>query len=258
MFTAVFSRILDSSLRQEEAETRWLFLTMLIIGDEAGDGTVDMPVEALAARAALSEDSTRRGLEALLAPDPESNSRKEEGRRLVHLRDGEIGIGRGWIIVNWPRYRALANAESRRKQLATASAAYRKRLKEIDRLGLGRKRHHSSSSVIGASSSVIPSPAPAPAPPYTEIPTQGSSVKQHSEDIKIPPAGVPPIPVVAGPKRFTHPTIRDVQAYVAEKNLQVDPVRFVAYYESIGWRVGKNPMKNWKAAVWTWARSPST
>jgi hypothetical protein len=36
----------------------------------------------------------------------------------------------------------------------------------------------------------------------------------------------------------------------------VDPVKFHAHYTANGWKVGKNPMKNWKAAVVTWERGP--
>jgi len=52
--------------------------------------------------------------------------------------------------------------------------------------------------------------------------------------------------------RFTPPTVEEVIAYCTEKGYTVDPQRFVNYYTSVGWRVGKNPMKDWKAAVRTW------
>lgn len=51
------------------------------------------------------------------------------------------------------------------------------------------------------------------------------------------------------------PTLQDVQAYCHERANKVDPEKWMAYYESNGWRVGKNPMKNWKAAVRTWEKS---
>ena len=53
-------------------------------------------------------------------------------------------------------------------------------------------------------------------------------------------------------KRFTPPTVEEVQAYCREKNYTFEPDAFVAFYESNGWKVGKNPMKNWKAACRTW------
>lgn len=56
-------------------------------------------------------------------------------------------------------------------------------------------------------------------------------------------------------KRFSPPTVEEVQAYCTERNNSVDPEKFVAYYTSNGWMVGKNHMKNWKSAVITWEKN---
>ncbi|MBR6987175.1 MAG: phage replisome organizer N-terminal domain-containing protein [Clostridiales bacterium] len=53
-------------------------------------------------------------------------------------------------------------------------------------------------------------------------------------------------------KRFTPPSLEDVRSYCQERKNNVDAERFVSYYESVGWKVGKNPMKDWKACVRTW------
>lgn len=55
-------------------------------------------------------------------------------------------------------------------------------------------------------------------------------------------------------KRFTPPTVEEVKAYCFERNNKVDAERFVDYYTANGWKVGKNPMKDWKAAVRNWER----
>lgn len=52
--------------------------------------------------------------------------------------------------------------------------------------------------------------------------------------------------------RFTPPTIDDVAAYVREKGYHVNADRFVSFYQQKGWMVGKNHMKDWKAAVRNW------
>lgn len=52
--------------------------------------------------------------------------------------------------------------------------------------------------------------------------------------------------------RMVRPTADEVRAYCRERRNTVDPDAFVAYYESNGWKVGKNPMKDWKACVRTW------
>lgn len=56
-------------------------------------------------------------------------------------------------------------------------------------------------------------------------------------------------------KKFTKPTLEDVKAYVRENKYSVDAERFIDYYESNGWKVGKNSMKDWKACVRTWNKN---
>lgn len=55
-------------------------------------------------------------------------------------------------------------------------------------------------------------------------------------------------------KRFKKPSLLEVQNYIIEKTYQVDAESFINFYESNGWKVGKNPMKNWKAALTTWQK----
>lgn len=56
-------------------------------------------------------------------------------------------------------------------------------------------------------------------------------------------------------KRFEKPTLSEIKQYCIERGNKVDAQHFFDYYESNGWRVGKNSMKNWQAAVRTWERS---
>lgn len=56
-------------------------------------------------------------------------------------------------------------------------------------------------------------------------------------------------------KRFTAPTLEEVSEYCKERNNSVDPQRWFDYYSSNGWMVGRNKMKDWKAAVRTWERN---
>jgi hypothetical protein len=51
---------------------------------------------------------------------------------------------------------------------------------------------------------------------------------------------------------FEKPTLEEVTSLVAERNLNVNPVTFYAHYESVGWKVGKNPMVSWTAALVKW------
>lgn len=59
-------------------------------------------------------------------------------------------------------------------------------------------------------------------------------------------------------KRFEKPTLSEIKAYCIERGNKVDAQHFFDYYESNGWRVGKNSMKNWQAAVRTWEKNSYT
>lgn len=53
-------------------------------------------------------------------------------------------------------------------------------------------------------------------------------------------------------KKAEKPTLENVQEYITEMGYSVNAEAFFNYYESNGWKVGKNPMKDWKACVRTW------
>lgn len=59
-------------------------------------------------------------------------------------------------------------------------------------------------------------------------------------------------------KRFEKPTLSEIKAYCIERNNNVDAQHFFDHYESNGWKVGKNSMKNWQAAVRTWEKNSYT
>ena len=53
---------------------------------------------------------------------------------------------------------------------------------------------------------------------------------------------------------FKPPTVDEVRAYCTERNNKIDPQAFIDFYESKGWMIGANKMKDWKAAVRTWEK----
>jgi hypothetical protein len=63
---------------------------------------------------------------------------------------------------------------------------------------------------------------------------------------------------IVGASHFVPPTFSDVKDYCKERENSVDPQRFIDYYESNGWHVGKNAMKDWKAAVRNWEHGESS
>lgn len=54
--------------------------------------------------------------------------------------------------------------------------------------------------------------------------------------------------------KFTKPSYEDVMLYCKERQNEVDPNKFLDFYESKGWRIGNQKMRDWKAAVRTWER----
>lgn len=88
--------------------------------------------------------------------------------------------------------------------------------------------------------------APAqPAPLHTVLPPPAHGAPESvSESVKNIHRG----------KRFVPPTVEQVAEYVAERGSTVDPETFVDWNSSKGWMIGKNKMKDWKAAVRTWEK----
>lgn len=81
-------------------------------------------------------------------------------------------------------------------------------------------------------------------PPIQSVPIQSDPVEDTGAQSAKPPART----------RFSPPSVQEIEEYCTEKGFLLDAERFVDYYASIGWRVGKNPMKDWRAAVRTWVK----
>ena len=81
-------------------------------------------------------------------------------------------------------------------------------------------------------------------PPILSNPIQSDPVEDTGAQSVKPPAHT----------RFSPPSVQEIEEYCTEKGFLLDAERFVDYYASIGWRVGKNPMKDWRAAVRTWVK----
>ena len=56
-------------------------------------------------------------------------------------------------------------------------------------------------------------------------------------------------------ERFKKPSLEEVKTYCSERKNSIDAESFINFYESKGWKIGKTPMKDWKAAIRTWERN---
>lgn len=89
-----------------------------------------------------------------------------------------------------------------------------------------------------------------PCPPDVRQEKELDKEKELEKELDIVGTAVP-----KQPKRFKPPSVDEVRAYCRERKNMVDAEKFIDYYTSNGWKVGKNSMKDWKAAVRTWERN---
>ena len=89
---------------------------------------------------------------------------------------------------------------------------------------------------------------PYPGNPYTGNPTQYNTKPDvRLNGCKTEQGGV-------RPSRFVKPSLQEVMNYCRERGNTIDAEAFIAFYESVGWKVGNKPMQNWKSAVITWEK----
>lgn len=115
---------------------------------------------------------------------------------------------------------------------------------------LGGMKTETQSNPVGASG-VQSNPVGADSDSLSD--SESLSDNQEQENINTsPPIGVIVSEGKREGKRFTPPTVSEVSEYVLSRKSTVDPDAFVAFYESKGWMIGKNRVKDWKACVRTW------
>lgn len=133
-------------------------------------------------------------------------------------------------LSSWEKYQNVEALENMREKGRIRAAKWRERQKLIPTIDNNVTRN------VTLTSQVTPSNA-------IDIDKDIDIDKEYIEGNKKPKR-----------KRFEPPTIDMIKAYANEKGYSgFNAERFFNYYESIGWKVGKNPMKSWKAAVSNWA-----
>jgi hypothetical protein len=192
-------------------------LQQLVILADA-DGVVDMTPPALAARTSIPLDIIETGLQQLQEADKYSRSPDEDGRRIVLIDPDRPW---GWRIVNHAKYRNMRDIEQRREYMREYMRQKRKQSCKHEKLTEVNSKH------------VLAELA------HTDTDTDISLTKVRDMPKR---------------KRFAPPTVEEVTAYVAERRSAVDPQRFVDFYAAKDWMIGKNRMKDWRAAVRTWEK----
>lgn len=88
-----------------------------------------------------------------------------------------------------------------------------------------------------------------------ELPKRANGTSQKGEPIPYINTDINTDIDIGARKRFTPPTIDEIRAFAKEKGYtssELNPERFMAHYQANGWKVGRNPMKDWKAACVGW------
>ena len=121
MYAKIFIQILDSSIAENHI-VRHIFQDLLIVADPTG--VVDMTLEALQRRLNVPIDMLTSAMSALSAPDPNSRSKVDEGRRIVLLDPTRSW---GWQIVNFDTYHKMKDENGRREQNRINQQQHRER-----------------------------------------------------------------------------------------------------------------------------------
>lgn len=113
MFGKIFESMYDGTLASDGPwQALVTFQQMIVLADQ--DGVVDMTASAIARRTSIPLEIIQLGVERLMAPDPESRTPDEDGRRITLVEEHRAW---GWQIVNYAKYRDMRKAEDRREYL---------------------------------------------------------------------------------------------------------------------------------------------
>lgn len=124
MYAKLFKSIYCGTLR---GNSHGLLVFTNLLANSSSDGFVDMHPAAIAGEVGLTVAEVRAALDHLEAPDPESRTPDEEGRRIIRTDEHRSW---GWRIVNYAKYRAIRNEDDRREQNRQAQARFREKQKK--------------------------------------------------------------------------------------------------------------------------------
>lgn len=228
-YTKLFSSIIASTIWRESKEIKIVWITMLALANRFG--IVEASVPGLADMARVSVQEVEAALQVLQNPDPYSRSKEDDGRRIKPV-DG------GWLLINFTKYRAKMSEDDRR--------AY---LREKKRQERESKRCQQPVNKR---------------PTLSRLSTQSESESESESESKAEPEAEELQPSLVlertgTAKPFTKPTATEMELQAAKIGLPPAEIQhFYDHYESNGWKVGRNPMKSWQAAMSNWKRNLQT
>ena len=212
MYGKLFGSMYDGTL-VASWEALITFQQMIILADDVG--VVDITPAALSARTGIPIRLIKKGITVLEADDAYSRSPDQNGRRIERLDDHRPW---GWRIVNYMKYRQLFSHEEKKQADRERVAAKRAKEKdsEINDVAGCRKVSQSVADVA-----------------HIDTDTYIYTKKKKTS-------------------RFAPPSLGEIKKYIKDKGYSVNASSFLSHYESNGWMVGKNKMKDWQAAIRGW------
>jgi hypothetical protein len=166
-----------------------------------------------------SVEEIEEAINTLMSPDPDSRHKEHDGRRLI--REGQFQ----YFVPSWESYQGIRNADDRREYNRLKQQEYRKR----------RKDFKNAAQCEGAREAI--------ADGFAE---QRSFLPPHKDSP----------PPTEKRKAFTKPTTAEMELQAAKIGLPASEItHFFDYYESNGWKVGRNPMRSWQGAMANWKRN---
>jgi len=229
-YTKLFQNIIASSVWQEPMETKLVWITMLAMADQHGKVSASVP--GLAHIAGVPLKATETAIETFLAPDPYSRTTDNEGRR-IEPTDG------GWVILNHSKYRNMRHGDDRREYQRQWVAQKRASEQSVDRLSTMSTNVDQQSTQAN-----------------TDTNTEVQVHNTHVHPVDNAGAKAPAVCPVSESRKVgvkQRPTEQEVELYAAKIGLpQSEAAKFMDYYDSNGWRVGRNPMRDWRKAMSGW------
>jgi hypothetical protein len=210
---------------EEPIVVRYVFMALIAISDVSG--LVVGTDIAIARRLHIPVNMFTKCLQALMSPDPDSNSKEQEGRRVVPS-DGE----RGYQLVNYVKYRELKTTGGRR--LYMRKYMQKRRNREVVN-SVNSVNKSVNTKLANVNHTEAEAEAEAESEAERERGTRASTRETKTQ--------------------FQRPTIEAVKLACEKIGLpDSECEKFFDYYEANGWRVGKNPMKVWTSALANWKR----
>lgn len=164
------------------------------------------------------------------------------------------------LEVVWVREFARFQVGERLKEADNRVKDLQKRFVEIPSIAIRRAFFDRYGDVFhlsfGEKEAAAGSPFEAPSKPVTVTVTVTESVTVKEKEICVPQTAAEPTDTGSRKKNgFVVPSSEEVKAYCQERGNRVDPEKWHDFYSSKGWMVGKNKMRDWRAAVRTWERN---